>query len=89
MPKSLRDILQNKCLNISEQYCLVTSTLFLTKNFVWWYISGRKVQRDDILWEDKSSVFNNRLRSEFKRRRELLSYIKFEQMTLFVFLTCL
>lgn len=61
MSKFLREILQNKCLNTFEWYCLVTSTLCLTKNFVWWYISGRKVQRDDILWKDKDCVFKTNL----------------------------
>lgn len=43
------------------------------------------MQRDDVLSEDKGSVLKNRLNSEFKMRRELLSYIKFEQLILFIF----
>lgn len=42
------------------------------------------MQRDDVLWEGKGSVFNNRLKSEFKMRRELLSYIKLEKLILFI-----
>lgn len=83
MPKFLREILQNNCLNIFGYNFLVNLTIFLAKKFVWWYTYfGRKVQ-NNVLWEDKGSVFKNRLKSEFKRRRELLSYIKFEQLIKF------